>query len=49
MLSMYCPKCKQKHEMKDKDITFKMSKNGRKMASAMCPMDGTTMTSFVKK
>lgn len=46
-MKMYCLKCKMSHNMSDKDVTMKMSKNGRKMATAKCPMDGTKMTRFV--
>lgn len=44
---MYCLKCKMSHMMNDKDITMKTAKNGRMMATAVCPMDGAKMTKFV--
>lgn len=48
-MKMYCVKCKKSMDIPEKDITMKIAKNGRKMATAICPISGTRLTMFVKQ
>ena len=44
---MYCVKCKRKTQ--NGPISYRMTKNNRKMAVSPCGVCGTKKTNFVKK
>lgn len=47
-MKFYCVRCRKSYDIPEKDVEYRMTRNGRKQAVAKCPGCGGMMYRFVK-